>query len=158
MRLRRQTLIGLKFHQRLSLSLSYGYDKDRYHDDEVNALANELNQAYSANNAAQQALSNIISNIAAPAIFNTQEYRVENIIATARWDFHKQAAMKFEYGQKQHGVPDANSDEKPKIFLIGIDLVFYRRCYYENHLSHANDQLHQSMLNRYSLGRHCCYC
>ncbi len=106
--------VGQRLPGKVTLSLTYG-ELDSKNSKEIKENFDDLVNPYigGAYDADIQYLSGAME--AAEEGEEIEEYTL-----SARWDFHKNAAMKFEYMVQDHLL----HDQKPEAYRFGVDLVF----------------------------------
>lgn len=111
---------GTRLPGEVTLTLSYGEDRSSLDDNIIKTFDKDLQTLYPSLNAAQRKQ---VTNVLETRMLPLQKKRASEYMLTSRWDFHKQAALKFEYiyvevkrGNRQKRKPDA--------IRLSIDVIF----------------------------------
>jgi hypothetical protein len=143
-------MVGVKLPAQWTLSLTYGEDKDYVDKKGYKQFDAYLNPAgflggptgalgslrlIDTNNdtvvdGQDNTLYELVGGLAGTVkdtIINTQDYKSQNTTLSARWDFHRSAALKFEFLHDERSGKNASPNggkKKPEAIRIGMDLVF----------------------------------
>ena len=120
--------VGTRIVTDWTFSFTITRDIDREHESLIDQYANTLAVLY-AGTPLQQALAAGLDASLSSAEFeavakNLQRFDSTGYTASVRWDFHKSAALKFEYLRHTREYGGDGKVFKPQAARIGLDLVF----------------------------------
>lgn len=108
---------GFNINEKWSLHTTYNRSKDGYNKDIANNYATQNAGVLPA------PVINAISNTINDLVRDEQEREMESISLGARWDFHKNAALKLEYTKAK--ITEGTSKERtPDTLALEADFVF----------------------------------
>ena len=112
-------MAGVRLPGQVSLSLTYGEDKDRITKETYEQFDRYIGIDATLDSLLlvpyQEGIKQIVSSL--------QNYEVKTTMLTARWDFHRSAAFKFEYLHYDYSENKSESNT-PQAIRLGVDLVF----------------------------------
>lgn len=123
-------MLGTRPIQDWTFTLTISGDRDREHEqliENYDALMTPLiANMLSSSDAQTQYIGSQTptgDEFAATAL-NLQRYDTLGYTLTARWDFHRSAAVKFEFLDKMREYGGDGNKVRPQAFRVGLDLVF----------------------------------
>ncbi|MCP3923541.1 MAG: porin [Desulfobacterales bacterium] len=108
--------VGHRFPSNVTLSLTYG-ELDSENNKDIKENFDDLVNPYLG---VSSALDTAIQGLSGALEAAEEGEELEEYTLSARWDFHSQAALKFEYMIQDHLL----HDQTPEAYRFGVDLVF----------------------------------
>ena len=118
-------MVGGRPIPQVALSLTYGLDKDEAVEDTWKQF--DQYKIQDPQGDAEAAYNDLVISVQGGVrdnVKNFQNYEIETLTFSARWDIHSQVALKFEHLIQRSEENDSGIVAKPQAILIGMDLIF----------------------------------